>query len=103
MELAAGSMMVHHRRMHSTESVIDWNQLPVSQIEHMPHVFLCQIPEGHLPVPINLLMLSRVILYLKLPQEPLQPEILGGYLDDTVGTPPSPNTSGAGARYHRGT
>ena len=38
-ELTAGSMTEHCRRMHGTEPTIDWSQLPVSQAEHQPQVY----------------------------------------------------------------
>ena len=34
-EVKSGSMMEHQRQMHGTETKIHWNQLPVSQTEHL--------------------------------------------------------------------
>ena len=39
MELTAGSMTEHRHRMHGTDPEIDWDRLPVSQIEHITQVF----------------------------------------------------------------
>ena len=38
-ELTAGLMISHRRRTNGTNIEIDWNQLPVSQMEHIPQVF----------------------------------------------------------------
>ena len=37
-ELTAGSMMSHRRRMHRTENAIDWSWFPVIQMVHQPQV-----------------------------------------------------------------
>ena len=43
-ELNAGSITEHRCRMHGTESIIDWNQMPVSQTEHQPQVYDMSFP-----------------------------------------------------------
>ena len=37
--MTTGLMMDHRRSLYGTESAIDWNRLPVIQIEHLPQVF----------------------------------------------------------------
>ena len=69
--------MAHQRRMHRTEPAIDWNRLPVSQTEYLPHAFDIIFPKGHLPVLIKIPRLTRVVPYLERPPEPLQPKTLG--------------------------
>ena len=43
-ELMTGSMMVHRRHLHGTDTAIDWDQLPVSQTELLPQVFEVSFP-----------------------------------------------------------
>ena len=45
-ELTAGSMTGHRRRIHDTEIEINWNRLPVIQMEHIPQVFGVSFPKG---------------------------------------------------------
>ena len=46
-------MKAHCRRMHGTDPVIDWNQINVSQTEHLPQVYDVSFPKGmtHFPLP----------------------------------------------------
>ena len=43
-ELTAGSMTEHRRRMHRTETIIDWSWLAVSQAVHQNHVYNVNFP-----------------------------------------------------------
>ena len=43
-ELEAGSMTAHRRRLHGTETAIDWEGLPVSKMDHLPQVFEVSFP-----------------------------------------------------------
>ena len=38
-DITAVSMTVHQQHIHGTEPDIDWNRLPVSQMDHIPRVF----------------------------------------------------------------
>ena len=38
-ELTDGSMIEHHRYLHGTELYIDWDQLPLSQTEHLQYIY----------------------------------------------------------------
>ena len=50
-ELTAGSMKAHRRRIQRTEPAIYWNQLLVSQTEHPPQVYDVRLPKGTTPLP----------------------------------------------------
>ena len=45
-ELTGGYMTAHRRRMHRTETAINWNRLPVSQKERLPQVYDVRFPRG---------------------------------------------------------
>ena len=45
-EFTAGFMTMYRLRMHGTDPEIDWNQLPVSQTEHLPQVFDVSLLKG---------------------------------------------------------
>ena len=45
-ELALGYIVVHRRQMHGVEPEIDWNRIPVIQIEYLPHVFDVRFLKG---------------------------------------------------------
>ena len=38
--------MAHRRRMHGTDTAIDWSWLPVSQTEHQPQVYDVRLPQS---------------------------------------------------------
>ena len=44
MDLTEIIMMTNHRRMHGTETDIDWDRLPASQIEHILMVYEVRLP-----------------------------------------------------------
>ena len=44
--LTVGYIMEHQRRMHGTEPEIDWNYLPFSHTEHLPHMFDVRFLKG---------------------------------------------------------
>ena len=44
-ELTAGSIMDHRRRLHGKEPAIDWDRLPVSHMVHPPEVFEVSFPK----------------------------------------------------------
>ena len=46
LELTAGSMTTNRRKMHGTKPEIDWNQLLVSQTEHILQVFNASFRKG---------------------------------------------------------
>ena len=39
-DLTGVSMTVHQQRIHGTEPDINWNRLPVSQMDHIPHSWI---------------------------------------------------------------
>ena len=43
-EFTVGSITSHRRRLHGTESTIDWEKLPFIQTEHLPQVFEFSFP-----------------------------------------------------------
>ena len=43
-DLTAGSMTAHQRRLHGTEPAIDWDWLPVTHTYHLPQVFEVRFP-----------------------------------------------------------
>ena len=45
-EITTGSMSAHRRKINETEPVIYWNQLPVSNTEHLPEVYDVSFPKG---------------------------------------------------------
>ena len=54
-ELTARSMTAHHRKLHGTETEIDWDQLPFRQTEYLPlvykFIFLTNIQSCQCPLP----------------------------------------------------
>ena len=48
-DITAGYMTDHHRRLHCMDPEIDWNQLPVIQTEYLPQVYeVCFLTNMHL-------------------------------------------------------
>ena len=45
-DLTGLSMTVHQQHIHGTEPDIDWNRLPVSQMDHIPQAFDVSFPKG---------------------------------------------------------
>ena len=43
-ELTVGSMIAHRRRIHRTDTAIDWSRLPISQKVHQPQVYDVSFP-----------------------------------------------------------